>query len=183
MKKITYLFVVLLLAINIANALPVGFTFGVRGGAGNYLKDGDALKSESSSFASVTAAVKVLSLRAELEGLGRFNSFKGSKGDKTLITTGFLNGYVNVFSVPLLADVEIGGGVGNSTLYNFREDSANTFAWNAGAVVSFSLLIAKLDVGYRYVHSGEATYNGIGGNKKTIKLNSNDFYAGIRFGF
>jgi opacity protein-like surface antigen len=188
MNKIVVLSVLFLTIVNVeAGILPVGGYFGLRGGASiNAIKtekNNYELESKKSAFMGANAGIRLFSFRAELEGLYRPNSINikkpSSQSEKGSSGTAFANLYYNVIDLPFIRGY-LGGGVGYTKFtQDYLTDNKNSFAYNFGLGVTATFIdILSVDVGYRYVHQGDVEIN-----TTKLSVNSNDLYAGLRFGF
>jgi opacity protein-like surface antigen len=177
MKKIFILFsfVSCLLFVNSANALlPVGMSFGLRGGNSfSSIKNVSTNTSKDSKFfIAPNLGIKLFSLRGEVEYIYRHNFLKVNNTSTKAESTMF-NLYYNFFSL-YFAKLYVNGGYGTTKFsLNSTNKSNNTYSVGIGANLSFFDTV-NIDAGYRYMDMGKIN---------STKMDSHDVYVGLRFGF
>ncbi|MDR0572067.1 MAG: hypothetical protein LBG48_04420 [Rickettsiales bacterium] len=173
-----------------ANALPIGIYAGARGGINtnsldNKVDANNFIKGNSNPFVSLNAGVKFLKLRGEFEYIYRYNALdlavSGGEKEASIKQT-MVNVYYDFFSF-LIFSLYVNGGVGQNKITSSLISSYDKTVWSAGLGASISLLIFKIDVGYRYFDMGNISLvpplNAMG----SIKQESHDVYLGLRIGF
>ena len=166
--------------------LNLGATIGLRGGytaSGFSTKkySGDSIKNAEKYFGSAVLSVTALSFKGELEYIFRPSFIKfdvNNNSDKINYASQTMVGlYYNVLSVAIV-DVYAGASVGRNKIKGDLIQSYDKTAWAVGANVDVSLLMLKLEVGYRYVDMGKVV--SISNLKQDVK--SHDIYFGVKVG-
>ena len=166
--------------------LNLGATVGIRGGytaSGFSTKkySGDSIKNAEKYFGSAVFSITALSFRGELEYIFRPNFVEfniDNKTDKIDYASQTMVGlYYNVLSVAIV-DVYAGASVGRNKIKGDLIQSYDKTTWAVGVNVDVSLLMLKLEVGYRYVDMGEVI--SISNLKQDLK--SHDIYFGVKMG-
>jgi opacity protein-like surface antigen len=178
------LFFLLIATTQVQALLPIGIYGGVRGGIGGSNSEAkvDAsnfVKGSSSPFASINGGVKFLKLRGELEYLYRYNAVElalSSNKKESSTKQIMANVYYDFFDF-LLVSLYVNGGVGTNKIDSSVIKNYSKSIWSVGLGASVSLLLMKIDVGYRYFNLGNIE---VGANK--LKQESHDIYLGLRMG-
>lgn len=191
MKRIFILFTLCcLFLINNANAgLPLGAYIGVKGSyssglssisVDNILSLGD---SDNPAFFSVSAGVRLLKLRAELEYTKRYHMQTLTLNDgttKDLSNDSIMgNLYYNFLELPFIR-LYVNGGIGTTKYSTNYVTNSPTFSYSAGAGVTLTLAdTTSFDIGYRYFNMGDIELL----DSRKVDMHSNDIYISLRMGF
>jgi opacity protein-like surface antigen len=174
-----------------ANALPIGIYVGARGGVNttdlnNKVDADNFIKGQTNPFASANAGIKFLKLRGEFEYIYRYNALdlavSGAESKETSIKQAMVNVYYDFFSF-FIFSLYVNGGIGQNKISSQIISSYDKTVWSAGLGATMSLLIFKIDLGYRYFDMGKISFvspfDSLGG----IEQKSHDVYLGLRLGF
>ena len=191
MKKIFILITLCFLSlINNANAgLPLGAYIGVKGSyssglssisVDNILSLGD---SDNPAFFSVSAGVRLLKLRGELEYTKRYHMQTLTLNDgstKDLSNDSIMaNLYYNFLELPFIR-LYVNGGIGTTKYSTNYVTNSPTFSYSAGAGVTLTLAdTTSFDIGYRYFDMGDIELL----DSRKVDMHSNDVYISLRMGF
>lgn len=191
MKKIFILITLCFLSlINNANAgLPLGAYIGVKGSyssglssisVDNILSLGD---SDNPAFFSVSAGVRLLKLRGELEYTKRYHMQTLTLNDgttKDLSNDSIMgNLYYNFLELPFIR-LYVNGGIGTTKYSTNYVTNSPTFSYSAGAGVTLTLAdTTSFDIGYRYFDMGDIELL----DSRKVDMHSNDIYISLRMGF
>lgn len=191
MKKIFILFTLCFLSIinNASAGLPLGAYIGVKGSyssglssisVDNILSLGD---SDNPAFFSVSAGVRLLKLRGELEYTKRYHMQTLTLNDgstKDLSNDSIMaNLYYNFLELPFIR-LYVNGGIGTTKYSTNYVTNSPTFSYSAGAGVTLTLAdTTSFDIGYRYFNMGDIELL----DSRKVDMHSNDVYISLRMGF
>lgn len=173
-----------------ANAgLPLGAYVGLKGtysSGFSSISIDDILSvkdSDSPAFLSVSAGVRLLRLRAELEYTKRYHmqTLTLQNGDTKDLSNSSVMGnlYYNLLELPFIR-LYVNGGIGTTKYDSNYITNSPTFSYSAGAGITITLAdTTSLDIGYRYFNMGEMEIL----NSEKKDMHSNDMYVSIRMGF
>ena len=191
MKRIFILFALCcLFLINNANAgLPLGAYIGVKGSYSSGLSSisiDDILSlddSDNPAFFSVSAGIRLLRLRGELEYTKRYHMQTLTLNDgstKDLSNDSIMgNLYYNFLELPFIR-LYVNGGIGTTKYSTNYVTNSPTFSYSAGAGVTLTLAdTTSFDIGYRYFDMGDIELL----DSRKVDMHSNDIYISLRMGF
>lgn len=191
MRKIFILFTLCFISlINSANAgLPLGAYIGFKG---SYSSGFSSISideilslsdSDNPAFFSVSAGIRLLRLRGELEYTKRYHMQTLTLNDgstKDLSNDSIMgNLYYNFLELPFIR-LYINGGIGTTKYSTNYVTNSPTFSYSAGAGVTLTLAdTTSFDIGYRYFDMGDIELL----DSRKVDMHSNDIYISLRMGF
>lgn len=173
-----------------ANAgLPLGAYVGLKGSYSSGLSSIsiDNILSlsdnDNPAFISVSAGVRLLRLRGELEYTKRYHmqTLSLDNGDKKDLSNSSIMGnlYYNLLELPFIR-LYVNGGIGTTKYDSNYITNSPTFSYSAGAGITFTLAdTTSFDIGYRHFNMGKMEIL----NSEKRDMHSNDMYVSIRMGF
>lgn len=138
-------------------------------------------KLNSNLFLSLNAGLEFFDIRTEIElairNIVPIATNQDLKTQYSNLNNAMFNIYYNVFSI-YIVKFYINGGIG----FNFQSPSKiefdKNFNWSVGTGVNFNLLLANIDIGYRYINIGAIKYDNI----IKSKPEAHQIYIGVRLG-